>query len=147
MLSHSSPMLNYYALLTERAGMINNNLSILCAIINVINNDFTSFERDSCARRRCSARADVVRRAAKLHGYRKLCRGSPVGTCAATKSELPDRALDVEFDARHPREQIDIHAPDRASAEPHLGRHQIERLHQDADILENERIGEGAVLP
>ena len=59
---------------------------------------------------------------------------------AATKRKLTDRTLDVEFDPRHLREQIDIGVPDRASAEPHVGRHQVERLSQYADVLQNERI-------
>ena len=66
---------------------------------------------------------------------------------AATDRKLTDRALDVEFDPRHLREQIDIGDPDRTSAEPHVGRHQVERLHQYADVLQNERIGDRAVLP
>jgi len=42
---------------------------------------------------------------------------------AATNCKLTDRALDVEFDPRHLREQIDIREPDRTSAELHVGRH------------------------
>ena len=56
---------------------------------------------------------------------------------AAAEHKLTDRAFDVEVDPRHPREEIDIGDPDRASAEPHIRRHQIERLHQDADVLQN----------
>ena len=66
---------------------------------------------------------------------------------AATKRKLTDRTLDVEFDPGHLREQIDIGASDRTSAEPHVGRHQVERLSQYADVLQNERICERAVLP
>jgi hypothetical protein len=43
----------------------------------------------------------------------------------------------VEFDPRHLREQIDIGAPDRTSAEPHVGRHHVERLNEYADVLQN----------
>ena len=66
---------------------------------------------------------------------------------AATERKLTDRALDVEFDPGHLREQIDIGAADRASAKSHVGRHQVERLNQYADVLQDERIGERAVLP
>src|SRR5262249_52115649 len=66
---------------------------------------------------------------------------------AATNRKLTNRALDVEFDPRHLREQLDIGAPDRTSTEPHIGRHQVKRLHQYADILQNERICDRAVLP
>src|SRR5215470_698964 len=69
------------------------------------------------------------------------------GLLGATERELTDRALDVEFDPRHLGEQIDVDAADRAAAEPHVGRHQVERLHQYASILEDERVGERAVLP
>ena len=47
---------------------------------------------------------------------------------AATDRKLTDWSLDVEFDSRHLCEQIDIRDPDRTSAEPHVGRHQVERL-------------------
>ena len=66
---------------------------------------------------------------------------------AATKRKLTDRALDVEFDPGHLREQIDIGASDRTAAEPHVGCHQVERLDQYADVLQDERIGERAVFP
>src|SRR5258708_37615589 len=66
---------------------------------------------------------------------------------AATDCELADRALDVEFDPRHLREQIDIAGPDRASTQAHIGRHQVERLEQYADILQDQRIGDRGVLP
>ena len=66
---------------------------------------------------------------------------------AATKRELTDRTLNVEFDPGHFGEQIDIGAPDRASAKSHVGRHQIERLNQYAGVLQDERIGERAVFP
>ena len=49
-------------------------------------------------------------------------RGSPRSRAAA-EGELADWAFDVEVDPRHPREQIDVGAPDCASAEPHVGRH------------------------
>ncbi len=67
--------------------------------------------------------------------------------CAAAKRKLTDRALDVEFDPRHLREQIDIRAANRTAAEPHISRHQVKRLHQYADVLQNKRIGDRAVLP
>ena len=66
---------------------------------------------------------------------------------AAAKRELPDRAFDMEFNPGHFREQVDIGAPDRASAQSHVGRHQVERLNQHADILQDQRIGERAVFP
>src|SRR5215831_744303 len=66
---------------------------------------------------------------------------------AATDRKLTDRTLDVEVDPRHLREQLNIGDPDRASAQPHIVRHQVECLHQCADILENERIRDRAVLP
>src|SRR5580692_10546808 len=66
---------------------------------------------------------------------------------AATDCKLPDRTLDVKFDAGHLREQIDIGDADCAAAEFHVGRHQVERLHQHPDVLEDERIGERAVFP
>src|SRR6266436_1435842 len=65
----------------------------------------------------------------------------------APERELTNWTLDVKFDLRHFGEQIDIADADRASAQPHVGRHQIERLHQCADILEHERIRDRAVLP
>src|SRR6266404_28666 len=66
---------------------------------------------------------------------------------AATDRKLTDRTLDVEVDTRHLREQINIGDPNRASAQPQIVRHQVECLHQCAGILENERIGDRAVLP
>ncbi len=66
---------------------------------------------------------------------------------AATDRKLTDRSLDVEFDSRHLCEQIDILDPDRKSDQSHVGRHQIERLRQYPDVLQNERIGDGTVLP
>src|SRR5271155_833161 len=66
---------------------------------------------------------------------------------AATDRKLTDGSLDVEFDSRHLCEQIDIRDPDRASAEPHVGRHQVERLRQYTNVLQNERIGDRAILP
>src|SRR5580658_898759 len=65
----------------------------------------------------------------------------------ATDGKLPDRPLDVEFQSGHLREQIDIVGSDRAAAESHVGRHQVERLEQRADILQDKRIGNGAVFP
>ena len=59
----------------------------------------------------------------------------------------PTGPFDVEFDARHLCEEIDIRDPDRTTAEPHVGRHQVKRLHKHADVLQNERIGDRAVLP
>ena len=46
----------------------------------------------------------------------------------AADRKLTYRSLDVEFDPRHLCEQIDIRDPDRTSAEPHVARHQVERL-------------------
>src|SRR5450631_1660607 len=66
---------------------------------------------------------------------------------AATDCELTDRAFDVEFDPRHLREQLDMAGPDHASTEAHIGRHQVERLDQYADILQDQRIGDRGVLP
>src|SRR5258708_15282266 len=63
-------------------------------------------------------------------------------SAAAAEGELADRAFDVEIDPRHFREQIDIAGADRASAQSHIGRHQIERLDQDTDISLDERIGD-----
>ncbi len=64
-----------------------------------------------------------------------------VWSCAANR-KLTDRAFDVDFDPRHLREEIDIGNPYRASAETHVSRHQVERLDQHADILEDQRIGD-----
>src|SRR6476660_2130296 len=72
----------------------------------------------------------------RAHGFR-----------AAPNRKLTDGALDVEFDSGHLREQINIDAPDRTSAEPHVSRHHVERLNQYADVLQNERICDRAVLP
>ena len=47
---------------------------------------------------------------------------------AATDRKLTDWSLDEEFDSCHLCEQIDILDPDRTSTEPHVGRHQVERL-------------------
>src|SRR5213083_1795656 len=66
---------------------------------------------------------------------------------AATERELTNRPFDVELDPRHPCEQVDIGGAEGASAKFHVGRYQIERLQQDTHVLENERIGERAVLP
>jgi len=66
---------------------------------------------------------------------------------AATDCELTDRALDMKFDPRHLREQIDIAGPDRASTQAHIGRHHVQRLDQHADILQDQRIGDRGVLP
>ena len=66
---------------------------------------------------------------------------------AAAEGELTDRALDMESDPRHLFELIDIRDPDRASAKPHPGRHEVKRLGENAGILENQRIGNRAVLP
>jgi predicted enzyme related to lactoylglutathione lyase len=66
---------------------------------------------------------------------------------AATDGKLADRAFDMEFDAGHFREQIDIGGPDCTAAEAHIGRHQIERLHQYADVLEDKRVSDRAVFP
>jgi hypothetical protein len=51
---------------------------------------------------------------------RRVGRKSPIR--AATNRKLTDRALNVEFDARHLRELIDIGSPNGASAEPHVAR-------------------------
>src|SRR5262249_58240324 len=81
------------------------------------------------------------------------CRCAPPGLHAsvgpsrshlAPERKLTHRTFDMKFDARHFGEQIAIADADRASAQPHVGRHQIERLHQYADVLENERIGNRA---
>src|SRR5262245_3576793 len=72
--------------------------------------------------------------------------GSPRSSAAADR-KLTDRALDVKFDPGHFREQIDVRDPDRTSAEPHVGGHEVECLNQYADVLQNERIGNRAVLP
>src|SRR5262249_51838570 len=72
--------------------------------------------------------------------------GSPRFGAAADR-KLTDRALHVKFDPGHLREQIDVCDPDRTSPEPHVGGHKVECLHQYADVLQNERIGDRAVLP
>ena len=66
---------------------------------------------------------------------------------AATKRKLTDRALDVNLKARHVCKQADISSSDRASAKPKVGQHDIKRLHEHANILEDERIGDRAVFP
>src|SRR5262245_33637177 len=66
---------------------------------------------------------------------------------AATKRKLANRALDVEFEPGHPCEQIDIGGPDRTSAEPYISSDQVERLSEHTNVLQEERIGERAVLP
>ncbi len=110
------------------------------------------FERGRIARSfRCAGPAMVLvsaadRSLAIAHRDRRLSVGSR-RLRAAADHELTDRAFDVEFDPRHLREQLDIDAPDRTSAEPHVGRHHVERLDQDADILQDERICDRAVLP
>ncbi len=48
----------------------------------------------------------------------------------------------MEFDPGHPCEQIDIDGANRTSAEPHVDRGQVERLQQNADILQDKRIGD-----
>jgi predicted enzyme related to lactoylglutathione lyase len=68
------------------------------------------------------------------------------------RSQIDRRALHVELNPGHLCEQIDIGDPDigdpdRTSAKPHFGRHQVERLSQYSDILQNERICNRAVLP
>ena len=85
---------------------------------------------------RCVSRAEALRSSVGSVRFR-----------AATERKLTDGSLDVESDFRHLCEQIDIRDPDRTSAEPHAGRHQVEGLRQYADVLENERIGDRAVLP
>jgi uncharacterized protein len=65
----------------------------------------------------------------------------------AADRKLTDWPLDVELDARHLCEQFDVRDPDRTPAELHVGRHQVERLHQGADVLQNERIGDRTILP
>ena len=65
----------------------------------------------------------------------------------AAERKLADRALDVKRDAGHPGEQVDIGAADRAAAQSHVGRHQVEGLQQHAGILEDQRIGDRAVFP
>ena len=47
----------------------------------------------------------------------------------------------------HTGEKVDVANADGAGAKLHLRRHQIKRLHQDADMLENQRIGEAAIFP
>ena len=54
------------------------------------------------------------------------------------EGELPNRPLDVKFDVGHFREQLEISDADRAAAQPHIGRHQVEGLHQHAGILQNQ---------
>jgi hypothetical protein len=66
---------------------------------------------------------------------------------AAAERELTDRALDVEFQSRHFRKQLDIVGSDGASTQPQGGRGQIQRLKNHTDILEDERVGDRAVLP
>src|ERR1700677_1084771 len=66
---------------------------------------------------------------------------------AAADRKLTDWSLDVEFDSRHLCEQIDVRDSNRTSAEPHVGRHQVECLRQDTDVLQNQRIGDRAILP
>ena len=78
-----------------------------------------------------------------FHGARSLFRLDP----GASQGKLSNRPLDVEFNAGHPGETVDIVVADRASAEPHVGRHQVERLHHDADIFQDQRIGDRTVLP
>jgi hypothetical protein len=85
---------------------------------------------------RCVSRAEASRSSVGSVRFR-----------AATERKLTDGSLDVEFDSRHLFEQLDIRDPDRTYAEPHAGRHQVEGLGQYADVLENERIGDRAVLP
>src|SRR6516225_6814183 len=67
--------------------------------------------------------------------------------CAATECELTLRTFDVEGLPRHPREQVDIAGPDRASTETEIGRGQVKRLQQHANILQDQRIGDCTVFP
>ena len=80
----------------------------------------------------------VIRYRRRLCHHRHLTAVAPAGAArssvgsprfrAATDRKLTDRALHVEFDSRHLREQIDIRDPDRTSAEPHVGGHKVECL-------------------
>jgi hypothetical protein len=54
---------------------------------------------------------------------------------AATDRELTGGSLDVQVEPGHFCEQIDIHDPDRASAERHVGRHQVKGLRQHSGVL------------
>src|SRR5581483_2805200 len=60
---------------------------------------------------------------------------------AAAERELTHRSFDVKFKSGHLGKLVDIVGPDRASAKPHVGRGQVERLHQYADVLEDQGIG------
>src|SRR3954465_9673892 len=61
--------------------------------------------------------------------------------CAATERKLTDRTLHVEFDPGHLGEKVDIIGADRTSAQPHIGRHHVQRLDQYADVFQDERVG------
>jgi uncharacterized protein len=66
---------------------------------------------------------------------------------ATADCKLTNGSFDVEVDPRHPGEKVDIDAPDGTSTESHVGRHQVERLRQYPDVLQDERIGDRAVFP
>src|SRR6267143_3318730 len=59
---------------------------------------------------------------------------------AASERKLTDRALYMEFELRHFCKQIDVGAADGAAAKARIGRRQIERLDQAADILQDQRV-------
>ena len=61
---------------------------------------------------------------------------------STAQRELADRAFDMKGQARQLGEQIDIAGADGAAAESHVGSGQIEGLQEDADILQNERVGD-----
>ena len=82
------------------------------------------------------ARTEVSSGVSPLYGMKR--------TSSSASRVLTDRAL--EFDPRHLREQIDIGARSHIRR-AHVSRHHVERLNQYADILQNERICDRAVLP
>ena len=49
--------------------------------------------------------------------------------------------------AGHFREQVDIVSADGAAPEVEIGGGEVERLQEHADILQDQRIGDPAVLP
>src|SRR6476620_253794 len=59
---------------------------------------------------------------------------------AASERELTDRTLYMEFEPGHFRKQIDIASADGTATKAHVGRRQVERLDQAADILQDQRI-------
>src|ERR1700721_1677541 len=99
-----------------------------------------------------SSKTTAIARPASARRWLPSCSGSGsfilrLARQAATERKLTDRTFDVEFDSSHLGEQVDIDAPDSASTQPHVGRHQVERLDQYADILQDERIRNRTVFP